>query len=68
MSVEKFIRGKVDDKKHEGKASEVRRLAEANQQLKDHRLGHDFYTPIFPIRTAEPYRGRGGIDIPKNNS
>lgn len=39
MAVEKFIHGKHDDAHHEGKRSEVRRLAEADHHLLDYLQG-----------------------------
>jgi hypothetical protein len=35
MALEKFIVGKHDDGKHEGKASELRRIASAEEELRD---------------------------------
>ena len=35
MAKERYIHGKQDDAHHEGKASEVRRLDEAKEQIKD---------------------------------
>jgi hypothetical protein len=51
MSIEKFIHGKHDKGRHEGKASELRRLAETNQSLKDWKEGvilevHDTNKPL----------------------
>jgi hypothetical protein len=42
MSVEKYIHGKVDEGKHEGKASEVRRLAETDEEILD------FWRTVWP--------------------
>ena len=36
MAAEKFIIGKVDAAKHSGKRAEVRRIQEANNQMKEH--------------------------------
>lgn len=41
MALEKFIKGKKDSGKHEGKASTVRREQEARQKLKDYYSGVD---------------------------
>ena len=43
MGAEKFITGKVDDSRHEGRAAERRRLQETDQQL------HDFYEGVDVI-------------------
>jgi len=53
MAVEKYIRGKKDDCSHHGRRSEVRRLAESNNQLKEY-MSHERYTP--EDRTRVPFR------------
>ena len=41
MAIEKFINGKHDDGHHEGKASEIRRILEAEDMIRE--LWPEFY-------------------------
>lgn len=82
MALEKFIAGKHDDARHEGKRAELRRMASADQSLKDYQTGaypefvqrslplvdmQEGVEVIFPMETAQPFR-TNTIDIPLNNS
>lgn len=57
MAKEKFITGKVDDAHHAGRASEVRRIQEAENQVQEY-MQTPFPTSgeIYPLETAQPER------------
>lgn len=46
MSIEKFIHGKRDSSRHEGKVSEIRRLDSADFKLEDSQIIFDGGKPI----------------------
>lgn len=52
MSKEKFISGKKDDCKHEGKRGEIKRIQEAENQLKDYWQQPEQESPYKEFKTT----------------
>lgn len=46
MSEKLIIKGKVDDSKHEGKISELKRIAEAENQLREWQYEDDSFVSL----------------------